>query len=131
MLNAIHKEMMEMVEMRAWREEMDAETEAMRDKRMEANMNAWRKETMTCKETTEARLECKKPTPKDMEAMHWEVPKENAAMETGKTPSKRHRDRHLVAGRRGKPKELTRGDCGSLRNLAAACRKVSRRARVP
>jgi hypothetical protein len=56
-LNANHKEMM------AWREETDAETkaiqaktEAMRDKRMEANMNAWRNETMTCQETTEARL---------------------------------------------------------------------------
>jgi hypothetical protein len=43
---------------------------------------------------------------------------------------KRHRDRNLAAGRHGKPKELTRGDCGSLRKLAAACRKVSHRARV-
>jgi hypothetical protein len=43
---------------------------------------------------------------------------------------KRHRGRKLAAGRRGEPKELTRRDCGSRRKLAAACRKVSRRARV-
>jgi hypothetical protein len=42
----------------------------------------------------------------------------------------RHRSPHLVAGRRGEPKELTRGDCGSLRKLVAACRKVSHRAAV-
>jgi hypothetical protein len=43
---------------------------------------------------------------------------------------KRHRGQHLAAGRRGELKELTRGDCGSQRKLAAACRKVSRRAAV-
>jgi hypothetical protein len=43
---------------------------------------------------------------------------------------KRLRDRLLAAGRRGEPKELTRGDCGSRRKLAAACRNVSRRAVV-
>jgi hypothetical protein len=41
---------------------------------------------------------------------------------------KRHRDRHLAAGRRGEPKEVTRGECGSRRKLAAACFKLSRRA---
>jgi hypothetical protein len=41
---------------------------------------------------------------------------------------RRHRGRNLSEGRRREPKELTRGDCGSRRNLAAACRKVSRRA---
>jgi hypothetical protein len=43
---------------------------------------------------------------------------------------KRYRGRHLAAGRRREPRELIRGDCGSRRKLAAACRKVSRRAVV-
>jgi hypothetical protein len=87
--------------MRAWREGTDTETEATRaetkanqaktevmwDKKMEANMNVWRKETMICQETTEARLECKEPTLEDMKAVHREVPMEDAAAETGKAPS--------------------------------------------
>jgi hypothetical protein len=44
---------------------MAAETKAMRDNRMEANRNAWRKERMTCQEMTEARLECEEPTSAD------------------------------------------------------------------
>jgi hypothetical protein len=40
----------------------------------------------------------------------------------------RHRGRKQAAGRRGEPKKLTRGDCGSRKKLAAACRKVSRHA---
>jgi hypothetical protein len=59
---------------------------------------------------------------------HQDVSKEHAAVETGKAPKKRHRDRHLAAGRSGKPKELTGGNCGS-RKLAAACR-MTRRAGV-
>jgi hypothetical protein len=51
-------------------------------------------------------------------------------MESDKVPSKQHRDWHLAAGRRGEPKELTQGDCGSRRKLAATCRKVYRHARV-
>jgi hypothetical protein len=63
----------------------------------------------------------------DMESdtEHQEVSKEHAAVETGKAPRKWHRDQHLAAGRRGKPKKLTRGDCGSWRKLAATCRNVS------
>jgi hypothetical protein len=38
--------------------------------------------------------------------------------------------RNIAAGRCVKPKELSRGDCGSWRKLAAACRKVSHCARV-
>jgi hypothetical protein len=66
----------------------------------------------------------------ESEGERREVSKEHATMESGKAPSKRQREQHLAAVRRGKPKELTRGDCGSRRKLAAACRKVSRRARV-
>jgi hypothetical protein len=43
---------------------------------------------------------------------------------------KRNGGRHLATGRRGEPKELSRGECGCRRWLAAACRKVSRRAAV-
>jgi hypothetical protein len=45
-------------------------------------------------------------------------------------PRKRRRIRNLAAERRQKRKERTRGNSGSRRNLAAACRKVSRRAKV-
>jgi hypothetical protein len=41
-----------------------------------------------------------------------------------------HRDRKPAAGRRGEPNELTRGDCGSGKKLAAACKKITRRATV-
>jgi hypothetical protein len=40
------------------------------------------------------------------------------------------RGRKLTARRRGEPKELNWGNCGSRRKLAATCRKVSRRATV-
>jgi hypothetical protein len=58
---------------------------------------------------------------------HQEVPKEDGAMKPVKGRKKRYRDRKLAAGRREEPKELTRGDCGYWRKLAAACKKVSRR----
>jgi hypothetical protein len=59
----------------------------------------------------------------ESETEHRKVPKENAAVETGMAPIKRDIDRHLTAGRRGKQKELTRGDCGSRRKLSAAYRR--------
>jgi hypothetical protein len=43
---------------------------------------------------------------------------------------KRHRGRKSTAGRREEPKELTRGNHGTRRKLAAPGRKVSRRATV-
>jgi hypothetical protein len=50
------------------------------------SMRAWRKEKMTCQETTEAHLEFKEPTSEDMqsEAYHREVPKEHAIVENGR-----------------------------------------------
>jgi hypothetical protein len=41
---------------------------------------------------------------------------------------KRRRDRHLAVGRRGKPKERTKGDGGSRKKLVATCRRMTRRA---
>jgi hypothetical protein len=50
-------------------------------------------------------------------AEHREIPTEHAAVETGSAPNNRHRGWNLAAGRRGEPKELTRGNCGSRRKL--------------
>jgi hypothetical protein len=61
---------------------------------------------------------------------HREVLKEDAVGKPAKGRKKWHRGRKQASERRGEPEELTRGDCGSQRKLAAACRKVSRRARV-
>jgi hypothetical protein len=66
----------------------------------------------------------------ESEVEYREVHTEEAAVKFSGKIKKRHRGRHLAAGRYGEPKELTRGDCGSRRKLAAACRKVSRRAAV-
>jgi hypothetical protein len=41
---------------------------------------------------------------------------------------KRHRGWNLAAGQCRKPEELTQGDCGFWRKLAATCRKVSHHA---
>jgi hypothetical protein len=62
--------------------------------------------------------------------MHQQVPMEDAIVKPIGGRKKWHRGRHLAAGCRREPKELTRGDCGSQRKLAATCRKVSRHARV-
>jgi hypothetical protein len=58
---------------------------------------------------SEACLDSKKLNPEDMESEgeHREVSKERAAVETGKEPRKRQRDRHLAVGSREKTKELT------------------------
>jgi hypothetical protein len=74
----------------------------------------------------------KEPNPEEMESEveHREVPMEEAAVKSSGALKQQHRGRHLAAGRRGEPKELTRGDCGSRRKLAATGRKVSHRAAV-
>jgi hypothetical protein len=66
----------------------------------------------------------------ESETEHWEISKEYDAVKTNKASSMGHKNRHLGAGRRGKPKELVRFDCGSRKKLAATYRKVSRRARM-
>jgi hypothetical protein len=91
-----------------------------------ADMKDGRKERTAWQEAMEARLGCEEPTSVE----HREVPTEEAAVKSSRTMKKRQRGRHPAAGRRGEPKERTRGDCGSRRKLAAACRKVFRRAAV-
>jgi hypothetical protein len=93
------------------------------DAMMDANRNAFReemaifgadgKETMSCQVKKEACLDSKGLNPEDMEseAEHREIPTEGSAVKSSGTMKKRHKGRHLAAGRRGEPKELTRGDC--------------------
>jgi hypothetical protein len=86
------------------------------------SLRNYRKETIACQGKTEARL--------DSESEHREVPNEDAVVKPVRGRKKRHRGRKQAEGRRGEPEELTRGDCGFRKKLAAACRKVSRHATV-
>jgi hypothetical protein len=86
-----------------------------------------RKETTAYQETTES-----EPNPGMMQSIegHQKIPKgEAGGMQVGE-PKKRRRVWNLAAERRQKPKERTQGYCESRRKLAAACRKVSSRAKV-
>jgi hypothetical protein len=58
------------------------------------------------------------------------VPNEDVVVMPVGEPRKRRRGGKLTAGRRGEPKELIRGNGGSWKKLAAACRKVQRHAAV-
>jgi hypothetical protein len=117
-------------ERKAWLEKFDTETKAMRDKRMEAKLNACRKETVACQVKTEANPGTTETNPAMIQSKveHREVPMEEAAGKSSEIRKKRHRGRYLAAGRCGKPKELTQGGCGSRGKLAATCRKVSHHA---
>jgi hypothetical protein len=86
-----------------------------------------RNETTACNEATE-KIELDPGMMRSAEE-HHDVPSEDVVRAV-KGLKKRHRGRKLTAGRRGEPKELTRGNCGSWRKLAAARRKVSRHATV-
>jgi hypothetical protein len=91
-----------------------------------------RKQTTACQEKTEALLEGEKPNSVEMEldVGHQGVPREDAAIMPVEGRKTRHRGRKQAAGRHVEPKELNRGICGSRKKLAAAFRKMSRRATV-
>jgi hypothetical protein len=61
---------------------------------------------------------------------HHENPTEDAALMPVGGPRKRRRTLNVAAKSHQKLKERTQGYCGSRRKLAAACRKMSRRAKV-
>jgi hypothetical protein len=105
----------------------DAETEAMRDKGMEVNMNACRKEMTAWGDETET-----EPDPGMMLTIeeYQEIPKRDTAGMPVGGPRKRRRVRNLVEECRQKMRERTQGNYGSRRNSAVACRKVFRRAKV-
>jgi hypothetical protein len=86
------------------------------------------------KEPTET-MEKTQTEPKGEEMMqsaeeHHEVPDEDAVEAPVRIRKRRHRGRKEAAGRRLEPKELNRGDRGSRKKLAPACRKASHRATV-
>jgi hypothetical protein len=89
-------------------------------------------ETTACHEATEADTEKIPPNPRMMLAIeeHQEIPKGEATVIQIGESRKRRRDRNLVAERRQKWKERTRGYRRSRSKLAGACRKVSHRAKV-
>jgi hypothetical protein len=77
-------------------------------------------------------MECEEPASVEMrpEVAHQEVPREDAAVMLVIRLRKQRTGRKQDAGRREEPEKLNRGICGSREKLAAACRKVSRRATV-
>jgi hypothetical protein len=90
-----------------------------------------RQETMACQEM-EARLEEEELPSVDtkLEAAEREVLVEDSVVKPVKGRKRRHRGKKKAVERCGEPEEPTRGICGFRSKLAAACRKVSRRATV-
>jgi hypothetical protein len=57
----------------------------------------------------------------ESESEHWVIPREDAVVKSVKPQKKLHRGQKATAGQRGKPKELTQGDCEFGRKLTVAC----------
>jgi hypothetical protein len=85
-----------------------------------------------CHEAMEADTEKTAPNSGMMHstAEHQEACNEDAIVKPVEGWKKQHRGRNQAAGQRGELKELTQGDCGSQRELAATCRKVFHHARM-
>jgi hypothetical protein len=80
---------------------MEARLEAENEKfEVSRNTLASRKGLMVCLGKTEATYFEANPEETQYEVVHREIPKENAAVETGRAPKKRQRDRHLAEKRR-------------------------------
>jgi hypothetical protein len=58
-------------------------------------------------------------------AVHEEVPKEDATVETGRALKKQRRGQSLAPDHCRKPKEQTQGSGGSWKKLAATCRRMT------
>jgi hypothetical protein len=86
-----------------------------------------RKETTACNVVTET-----EPDPRMMHSVeeHQDIRKEEAVVVPVGEPRKWRRVSNLAAERHQKRKERAKGNRGSRRKSAAACRKVSRRAKV-
>jgi hypothetical protein len=67
------------------------------------------------------------PEERESEAVHEEVPKEEAAVQSVVALKKRHGDRNLAVGCRRKPKKRTQGNGGSRKKFAATGRGMNRR----
>jgi hypothetical protein len=97
---------------------------------MEKIVNANQNETLACRETTEERLEEKKPTSPDRKpeaAQKAEVPAENATVMPVEEPKKKRcRDRKLAAERRHQePKDTKKINGGPQEKLAVARRRTT------
>jgi ElaB/YqjD/DUF883 family membrane-anchored ribosome-binding protein len=120
-------------EMRADQEQSRADMEEILAK-MEERMTATQAKTDgKLKELTETiEKTLMEPSQEMMQSAeeNQEVPRDDAVVKPVRGWKRRHRGRKQAVGRRGEPKELNRGDCGSRKKLAAACRKASCRATV-
>jgi hypothetical protein len=92
--------------------------------RMDAMFETYKKRIMATKKTE------KNPGMTQSIEEHQDVPNEDVTVMPVKGLKKRRRVWKSTAERRGEPKELNQGNCGSRRKLDAACRKVSHRATV-
>jgi hypothetical protein len=112
-------------DMEADRKQRKAEMEEMLSK-MEERIAAIRaKADVKLEELTKTREEMLQSAEE-----HHVVPDEDAVEVPVRIRRRRHGGRKETAGRRREPKELTRGDRGSRKKLAAACRKASHRETV-
>jgi hypothetical protein len=109
---------------KANQEELLARMDAYHKKRM-AMFDAYEKRMIACLGQTEANKEKTEQDPGMMQSVeeHQDVPSEDVVVRPVKGLKKRCRGRKSTAGRRGEPKELTRGNYGFWRKLAVACRK--------
>jgi hypothetical protein len=102
--------------------------------RMEEESKAWREDLKTIlDENGKAwREDMKVGSEEIIQSVgeHQVVPRKDAVVKPVRGRKKRHRARKQAAGRRGQPKDFTRGESGSRKKLAAACRMASRRATV-
>jgi hypothetical protein len=116
-------------EIRAGQEHIK-ETMEMQFGSLAAKLDGWRKQIQVDREASKTIDLQAIPEETESKAEQWEVPKKRDPVKSSGAMKRRHTDRHIAAGRCGDPKELTRGDYGSRRKLAAASRKASRRIAV-
>jgi hypothetical protein len=112
-------------DMEADRRRRKAEMDAVLSKMDERIAAIQGKTDMKLEELTEPREEMMQSAEE-----HHEVPDEGAVEAPVRIRKRRHKGRKETAGRRLEPKGLNRGDRGSRKKLAAACRKASHRATV-
>jgi hypothetical protein len=109
------------------KEEMLAKLDAHHE-RMMARMDSQLEKMEACLEKTEAMDLEANPEERESEAVHDEVPKEEAAVETFGALKEQYRDQHLVVRSRGHPNKQTQGNGGSQKKLATASRGMTCRA---
>jgi hypothetical protein len=109
-------------------EAIRAETKAIRDKRMETNMNDGRKERTACREAREADTEKIQPNPEMMQSIAEHH--EDSQLMPVRGLRKWRGDQNLAAGCHQKPKRRIQASFESRKRLTIAGRKVSLHARV-